>query len=497
MTAACASERRTANSRQSSSTRTDFEALVTLREISINPLFRRARPTNETFALRDAARSEAVKDHDVEYARRVIAARTAGRLRWSIGALLFLSTVVNYIDRQTLSVLAPALKDEYRWTNSDFALVIISFRVAYTLGQAGAGRFLDAVGTRAGLTVTVAFYSIAAMLTSLAGGLRSFCFFRFLLGAGEGGNWPGATKAVAEWFPRRESGWAVALFDSGSSIGAAIAPLLAVGLLHTFGTWRPVFLITGALGFLWLLLFRAWYFPPEIHPRISAAEREYILADRDRPDETGPHVRPPGYAALLRLPQTWGIVIGKALTDPVWFFITDWFFIYLASRGFSLERGVLAFWIPFVAADAGNFLGGGFSSYLIARGLSVGTARKTVIVVSGLGMTTLMASLLFTTLPALTVCFAVATCSYAALSTMVLNLPADLYRSESVATVSGLSGAGAGIGTIAATYLTGVVADRYSFGPILIGASLVPLLAVVAVLALVRNTGTSRLVRTI
>jgi ACS family hexuronate transporter-like MFS transporter len=181
----------------------------------------------------------------------------------------------------------------------------------------------------------------------------------------------------------------------------------------------------------------------------------------------------------------------------VWFFITDWFFIYLASRGFSLERGVLAFWIPFVAADAGNFLGGGFSSYLIARGLSVGTARKTVIVVSGLGMTTLMASLLFTTLPALTVCFAVATCSYAALSTMVLNLPADLYRSESVATVSGLSGAGAGIGTIAATYLTGVVADRYSFGPILIGASLVPLLAVVAVLALVRNTGTSRLVRTI
>src|SRR3954469_12065774 len=361
------------------------------------------------------------------------------RLRWRIGALLFFSTVINYIDRQTLSVLGPTLKDQYQWTNADFALIVIAFRLAYTVGQAGAGRFLDAVGTRTGLTVTVAFYSVAAMLTSLASGLRSFCFFRFLLGLGEAGNWPGATKAVAEWFPRRESGWAVALFDSGSSIGAAIAPLLVLGLHHTFGTWRPAFLLTGLLGLLWLVLFRSLYHPPETHPRITDAERDYILSDRDDP-HNGHDVPPPGYRAgyreLLRLPQTWGIVLGKALTDPVWFFITDWFAIYLVSRGFSLERGLLAFWIPFVAADAGNFLGGGMSSYLITRGFSVGVARKTVIVVSGLGMSMLMASLLFDGLFGLTVCFAVATCSYAALSTMVLNLPADIYRSESVATVS-------------------------------------------------------------
>ena len=254
--------------------------------------------------------------------------------------------------------------------------MIISFRVAYTIGQAGAGRFLDAVGTRAGLTVTVAFYSAAAMLTSLATGLRSFCFFRFLLGAGEAGNWPGATKAVAEWFPRKESGWAVALFDSGSSIGAAVAPLLLVGLLHVFGTWRPVFLITGSLGVLWILLFRSSYYPPETHPRISAEEREYILADRDVRDVASAGAPSQSYASLLRLPQTWGIVIGKALTDPVWFFITDWFAIYLASRGFSLEHGLLAFWVPFVAADAGNFLGGGVSSYLIRRGTSVGAAQE-------------------------------------------------------------------------------------------------------------------------
>src|SRR3982751_2652641 len=189
------------------------------------------------------------------------------RLRWRIGALLFLSTVINYIDRQTLSVLGPTLKDQYHWTNADFALIVIAFRLAYTVGQAGAGRFLDAVGTRTGLTVTLAVYSVAAMLTSLASGLRSFCFFRFLLGLGEAGNWPGATKAVAEWFPRRESGWAVALFDSGSSIGAAIAPLLVLGLHHTFGTWRPAFLLTGLLGLLWLVLLCSRHSPTQHRQR--------------------------------------------------------------------------------------------------------------------------------------------------------------------------------------------------------------------------------------
>src|SRR5688572_13665054 len=268
-------------------------------------------------------------------------------LRWYIGGLLFLSTVINYIDRQTLSVLAPYLKVEFNWTNSDFALVIIAFRVAYSLGQLAAGRFLDRVGTRQGLSLTVVFYSVAAMVTSMAVGLKSFAFCRFMLGAGEAANWPGATKAVSEWFPRRESGWAVALFDSGSSIGAAIAPLLVLGLYHWLGTWRPVFVITGALGFVWLIAFRWLYHPPETHPRITPEERAYILADREAADvaitdESGlaPTV---SYGGLLRLPQTWGIIAGKALSDPVWFFITDWFAVYLVSRGFSLETSLLAF----------------------------------------------------------------------------------------------------------------------------------------------------------
>ena len=417
------------------------------------------------------------------------------RLRWYIGGLLFLSTVINYIDRQTLSVLAPYLKTEYGWTNTAFSLIIIAFRAAYSIGQTVAGRWLDRVGTRLGLSVAVLWYSIAAMLTSLAVGLKSFAAFRFLLGAGEAANWPGATKAVSEWFPRRESGWAVALFDSGSSVGAAIAPVLVLWLFHTFGTWRPVFIITGSLGLIWLLIFRRLYHPPESHPWISAEERAYILADREPIEPAAAAgvlaAGPVPASRLLGLRQTWGIILGKALTDPVWFFITDWFAIYLVAKGFKLEDSLLAFWVPFVAADAGNFLGGGISSWLIGRGVSVGVARKAVIAVGGLGMSSLMISLWLTEIGPLAACFGVATCSYAAASTMVLNLPADLYHPRAVASVSGFSGTGAGLGTIAATLGIGVVTDYYSFAPILVAASLVPLLAVVAVLTLVRNTDAS------
>ena len=368
-------------------------------------------------------------------------------------------------------------------------MLIISFRVAYAFGQTASGRVLDKIGTRRGLSLGVAFYSTAAMLTSLATGLRSFAAFRFLLGLGESANWPGATKAVSEWFPKRESGWAVALFDSGSSIGGAIAPLLVLWVYHTFGSWRPAFIVTGVLGFAWLVLFRSLYRSPEEHPRLSAEEREYILAGRA--DTRTPAGNATGerltYSTLLALPQTWGIIIGKTLTDPVWFFITDWFAIYLVSKGHKLEESLMAFWIPFLAADVGNFAGGGLSSWLIGRGWSVGAARKLVVVISGLGMTLLIPTVFTDSYTWLVGCFAMSTLAYAAFSTMVLNLPADIYPTGSVASVSGMSGTGAGIGTIFATYAIGVVADRYSFEPILIAASLIPLAATVAVVVLVRN----------
>src|SRR5438093_945852 len=171
-------------------------------------------------------------------------------LRWWIGGLLFAMTVINYVDRQTINVLAPILKKENHWSNSDFALLLISFRVAYTIMQSVNGRLLDRLGTRIGLTVSVAFYSAVQMLTTMVKGLASFCSLRFLLACGEAANNPGSTKAVSEWFPAKERAWAVALFDSGSSIGAAVAPFLVLFVYKKVGDWRPVFLITGSMGVL-------------------------------------------------------------------------------------------------------------------------------------------------------------------------------------------------------------------------------------------------------
>lgn len=421
--------------------------------------------------------------------------RPIKNLRWWIGGLLFASTVINYLDRQTLSVLAPYLKQEYSWSNEQFALIVISFRVAYSIGQTISGRFIDRVGTRRGLTITVIWYSVAACLTSLATGLRSFAFFRFMLGAGESANWPAATKAVAEWFPKRERGWAVALFDSGSSIGGAIAPLLVLGLYSQFGNWRPVFIITSTLGFAWLIAWRLLYYPPDVHPRLSEQERQMILYDRREEEKneasSSDAISETGWKQLLRQPRTWGVIAARSLTDPVWFFITDWFAIYIVAKGIKLEQGLIAFWIPFVAADLGNFFGGGMSSWLIKRGWPVIRARKAVVIFGGLGMALLGPTIFTTNLFALAGLFAISTFAYASFSTMALVLPSDLYRSQSVATVSGLSGTGAGIGTIVSTYLIGYVADRYnSFDAVLLVASMVPLIGMILVLLLIRDSKT-------
>lgn len=414
-------------------------------------------------------------------------------LRWWIGGILFASTVINYLDRQTLSLLAPYLKLEYHWTNTDYANIVIGFRIAYSLGQTVFGRVMDRVGTRRGLSLTVAFYSLVSVLTSLASGFYSFAAFRFLLGAGESANWPAATKAVAEWFPKRERGLATAVFDSGSSIGGAIAAWLILWIYFRWG-WRPAFAIPGTLGFLWLIVWRWLYHSPESHPRISDTEKQLILADKleSRPQSGSRSTL--DWRVLLRLPQTWGAIVAKALTDPVWFFVTDWFPIYLVAKGIELKSGLIAIWIPFLAADLGNFFGGGISGYLIKRGWSLGRARKAVVIFGGLGVTTLIPTVLTTNLYFIAFLFAFATFAYAAFSTMANVLPSDLFHSESVATVSGLSGTGAGLGTIVAFKLIGHFSDArqamagHSFDPIVIVAGLVPFVGMILVLLLVRNT---------
>jgi MFS transporter, ACS family, hexuronate transporter len=425
------------------------------------------------------------------------ARRPIPNLRWWIGGILLASTIINYLDRQSLSLLAPYLKLEYHWTNSDYANIVIGFRLAYSVGQTVFGRFMDRIGTRRGLSLTVIFYSVVSVLTSLARGFYSFATFRFLLGAGESANWPAATKAVSEWFPARERGLATALFDSGSSVGGAIASWLILSIYFRWG-WRPAFAVPGMLGFVWVLGWRWLYHPPETHPRISDAERQMILADKQESPSQSVDGKPLRWRELLVLPQTWAAILSKALTDPVWFFVTDWFPIYLVAKGIELRSGLIAIWIPFLAADLGNFSGGLVSGHLIKRGWSVGSARKAVIIFGGLGVTVLMATVFTNNLYLIALLFALATFSYAAFSTMANVLPSDLFHSESVASVSGLSGTAAGLGTVVAFKLIGHFSDArsamggHSFDPIVIVAGLVPFLGMILSLLLLRNTEATR-----
>lgn len=413
--------------------------------------------------------------------------RSSSRIRWRIVALLFASTVINYIDRQNLSVLGPLFKTQYHWTNQDFAYIVIAFRLAYTIGQAVCGRLIDRLGTRRGLTISVLAYSTISILTSFATGFRSFFIFRFLLGLTEAANWPAATKAVSEWFPKRERAVAVAIFDSGSSIGAAIAPWLVLTLYAAARDWRPVFIITGLLGFAWVAVWRRFYFPPETHPSISNDERSLIMNDRDV-EADGPGV---SWLALLRYRQTWGAIASRALTDPVWYFIADWFALYLVSRGFKPEDSLLAFWVPFIAADFGNYFGGFVSSWLVSRGWTVEFARKAIVVPGAIGVLALIPAAFSESLGAIALLFGMATFSYSAFSTIANTFPADLFHHDAVATVSGLGGASAGAGTILCTFAIGYLADRVGFRPALIGASVIPLIAMALVLILVRNTAES------
>jgi ACS family hexuronate transporter-like MFS transporter len=415
-------------------------------------------------------------------------------LRWWIGGVLFASTVINYIDRQTLSLLAPYLQLQYHWTNSDYANLAIAFRVAYTIGQSTFGRLMDRIGTRRGLTLTVIGYSVISILTSLARGFYSFMTFRFLLGAGESANWPAATKAVSEWFPKGERALATALFDSGSSVGGAIAPFIVLWIYSRWG-WRPAFAIPGVLGFLWLIAWRWLYYSPGVHPRISESERAMIVADQQ--ESRSSEIEDPRrrWIDLLKLPQTWGVIIARAFTDPVFFFITEWFPIYLRTKG--IEGRILPLAIPFVAADVGSFFAGWISGQLLRRGTSLGWARKLPIVFGGLGMTLLIPTIFTTNAYVIAFLFASVTFTYASFTIMANVLPTDLFHGSSVASVSGLSGTAAGLGTIVAFKLVGHVSDArravatHSFDPIVILLGIVPFVGMILVLLLVRNTKAS------
>ncbi len=413
-------------------------------------------------------------------------------LRWWIIGLVFLATLINYIDRLTISVLAPIITADLQLSNLQYASLGTWFLLAYTISQGLSGRMYDRIGTRRGFVISIIVWSVAAMLHALARGLGSLSVFRFLLGLGEAGNWPGAAKTVAEWFPIRERAFGMAIFNSGAAIGSIIAPPLIVWLQLSYG-WKATFLITGTLGFLWLALWLAVYQTPDKHRWLGSDELKLIRSGQDETAVT--KTAAPGWRALLRHRQVWALVLGRFLVDPVWWLYITWLPLFLFKvHGFDLKKIGLFAWVPYVAADAGSLLGGFTSGWLIKRGWSVNAARRAAIIFGALLMPAgILAARTPNPMTALAL-IGVVLFGFQFWINNVQTLPSDFFPDSAVASVAGLGGVGAGIGSMFFTLGTGWVVDHFSYTPVLTAAGL---LAPIGTLVLLSLAGTIQPVRAI
>jgi sugar phosphate permease len=407
-------------------------------------------------------------------------------VRWLIIGLVFLATVINYLDRLTISVLAPVITKELNLSNLEFAQVGVWFLAAYTFSQALSGRLYDRIGSKRGFTASVIVWSSAAAATATATTVGALSACRFVLGLGEAGNWPGAAKVVAEWFPVRERAFAMAIFNSGAALGAVISPPIIVWLQLRYG-WQAAFLVTASLGFGWLVLWLLFYHPPDRHPMMTAEERALIAAGAEQSRDAEPSV---GWGALLGYRQVWAIVLARFMVDPIWWLYITWLPKYLSdARGFSLAQIGLYAWVPYLAADAGSLTGGALSGYLISRGWSVDRARKTVIAAAALLMP---AGILAVRAESAAVALALMCVVLFAFQVWINNvqtLPSDFFPSRAVGSVAGLGGFGAGLGSMLFTLTTGWVVDHFSYTPIFTAAGLLGPIGTIVLFALSGRVG--------
>lgn len=384
-------------------------------------------------------------------------------LRWLMIALAFLATVINYLDRQTLSVVAPILSAEFHMTSETYGLVVSAFMLAYTIMNGVSGPLLDRLGTRLGYALCIAWWSTAAALHAFVRGPWSLGAFRFLLGMGEAGNWPAAVKLVAEWFPPHERALASGIFNSGAAIGAIAAPPLVAWLILHFG-WPMAFVLIGLLGYVWLAAWCIVYFTP------GHLQRET-------------RTPPAPWHQLLRTRFLLWFTLSKVFVDPVWYFYIFWFPKYLYTvHGFNLGQIGMTAWIPFLTADVGNLAGGWFTGVLIRRGLPTPTARKVSITVAALLMTAAIPAA-FTTHVGLAIgLVSTATFGYTSYTANTLAMPADVFPRNMVGSIWGLASMGSGFGGMLFSWLGGRLIDRYGYVPVFVAYGIMPLVALAIVL---------------
>ena len=441
--------------------------------------------------------------------------KRVGRYRWTICALLFFASAINYVDRQVIAILKPTLTAEFGWTDIDYGWIIFAFSTAYALGFIFAGRFMDRFGTKIGFTLAIILWSIGAMMHAWAVGIgeyalpiltpiingflgvvnaiitplgfapwsiilsvsvAGFIVARFVLGLGESGNFPAAIKTTAEWFPKKERALSTGIFNAGTNVGALVTPLV-VPILVTIWGWYEAFIVTGVLGFIWLAFWLVMYKRPEEHPRLSAEELEYIQSDPSEPATKIPWMK------LIRYRQTWAFAVGKFLTDPIWWIYLFWVPDFLQRQhGLDLKSFGLPIAVIYIIADVGSVGGGWISSALIKRGYTINRSRKTAMLICALAVIPIVLASVTSSLWLSVILIGIAAAAHQGWSANLFTLTSDTFPKQAVGSVVGIGGMFGAIGGMVIAPLVGyILASSGSYVPIFIIAASAYLLALLII----------------
>ena len=378
--------------------------------------------------------------------------------RWVVVILLFFATSINYLDRQVIGLLKPTLEKQFSWTESDYSGIVMAFTAAYAVGLLLFGNFIDKIGTKLGYTLSLVVWSVAAMLHAIVKSTFGFGLVRSLLGLGESGNFPAAIKSVAEWFPKSERALATGLFNSGANIGAVVAPVLVPWILGIYG-WQMAFLITGAIGFIWLIFWWLFYEIPSKHKQITKEEFDFINSDIEEPAigvDTG-KVR---WAKLFTIRETWTFIVGKLLTDPIWWFFLFWLPSYFSTTfNLDLKKPSLPLVIVYTATTIGSIGGGYLSSYLIKKGWPVFKARKTAMFVFAICVIPIMAARYATNIWEAVALISLAAAAHQAWSANIFTTASDMFPRRAVSSVVGIGGMAGSVGGILFPLIIGFILD--------------------------------------
>lgn len=401
-------------------------------------------------------------------------------VRWIVVGLLFFATTINYIDRQVIGLLKPYIQDDLHWSETDYGYIVTAFQIAYAIGMLACGRLLDKVGSKLGYSIAIIVWSLGAVLHAAVRSVMGFGVARAVLGLGEAGNFPAAVKTIAEWFPKKDRAFATGLFNSGSTIGAIIAPIIVVGITLQWG-WRWAFIITGLLGFIWVIAWRLVYKSPHENAKVNAAELAYIQSDEEKEDEEAEQAQENKvtWKRLFQFKQTYAIVFSRFVTDWVWWFFLFWTPDFLnKTHGVDLKATVLPLIIIYFMSSIGGIYGGAVSSRFIKAGKSIDFARKTTILIFALLVLPLNAVPYIHNIWIVVLIIGLATSTHQAWASNIFTIVSDVYPKHVVASMTGISSVGGAIGGALASSFVGFILEwTGSYATIFMIASCMYLLA--------------------